>query len=92
MTHGKGDDMCALLWETEWSEMLLQVCPMMGKSFQDPVVGEDSGEGDRGAGVSTCCLARLQLFSALPKTKAVLSAAASAHRLSGQLSHQLTSL
>lgn len=57
--------MRALLWETEWSEILLQFCHMMGKSIQAPVVQEDSGEGDRGAGVSTCCLTRLQLFSVL---------------------------
>lgn len=84
--------MRALLWETEWPEILLQFCLMMEKFIQTLVVGEDSGEGDRGARMSTCCLTQLQLFSVLPKTKAVLSAAASAHRLSGQLSHQLTSL
>lgn len=56
MAPVKGDDMHALLWETEWAEILFQFCHMMEKSIQAPVIREDSGEGDRGAGVSTCCL------------------------------------
>lgn len=84
--------MHALLWETEWSEVLLQFCHMMGKSIQAPVVGEDSGEADMGPGCPPAASPDFSSFLSSSKTKAVLSAAASAHGLSGRLSHQLASL